>query len=219
MRSWFLGLLGLIASALIVFGVIYSQKPPASTEVVHSTSPQPIATPDATPSVAPVTAAADPTPTSQTPDLNVDANGLSKAVVSINTSQGVIKFRFYSNDAPKTVRRIMELITQGFYNGLTFHRVVPGFVVQGGDPVGNGTGGSGQKLPAEFNGRRHVEGAVAMARSSDPDSADSQFYITLGNAPHLDRSYTIFGQVIDGMDIAKKLKVGDKMLNFTIVNQ
>ncbi|MCM2324169.1 MAG: peptidylprolyl isomerase [Oligoflexia bacterium] len=134
----------------------------------------------------------------------------------LETSKGIIRFKFYPQDAPNTVNRIIELVQQGFYNGLTFHRVVPGFVVQGGDPVGNGTGGSGQKLKAEFNNRRHVEGAVAMARAMDPDSADSQFYISLGTHPHLDRSYTVFGQVIEGMDVARKLEKGDKMISVRV---
>src|SRR5690606_13558453 len=106
--------------------------------------------------------------------------GLSRAVAAIRTEHGVIRFRFYSEDAPNTVKRIVELINQGFYDGLKFHRVIPGFVVQGGDPQGIGVGGSGQNLKAEFNQRKHVEGTVAMARAADPDSADSQFYIALG---------------------------------------
>lgn len=150
-------------------------------------------------------------------DLTIDeATGLSKAVVTMTTDKGVIKFKFYSKDAPATSRRITQLIQQKFYDGLTFHRVVPGFVVQGGDPTGLGTGGSGQKLKAEFNQRKHVEGAVAMARASDPNSADSQFYITLGSFPHLDGNYTIFGQVIEGLEVAKKLEVGDKMTNVIV---
>ncbi|MCM2276800.1 MAG: peptidylprolyl isomerase [Oligoflexia bacterium] len=134
----------------------------------------------------------------------------------LETSKGIIRFKLYPADAPNTVARIIELVNQGFYNGLLFHRVVPGFVVQGGDPVGNGTGGSGQKLKAEFNARRHVEGTVAMARAMDPDSADSQFYISLGTHPHLDRSYTVFGQVVEGMDVARKLEKGDKMISLRI---
>lgn len=153
------------------------------------------------------------------PDFTVDTSGLSKALVTLTTTKGVIKYRFYSNDAPKTSARMAELIGKGFYNGLTFHRVVPGFVIQGGDPSGNGTGGSGQKLQAEFNTRKHVEGTVAMARSQDPNSADSQFYFSLGTHPHLDRQYTVFGQVIEGMDVAKKIQVGDKMLTVVIENQ
>ena len=149
-------------------------------------------------------------------DLTTDENGLSKSTVVLTTSQGVIKYKFYSKDAPKTVARMAELIQQGFYNGLTFHRVVPGFVIQGGDPLGNGTGGSGQKLAAEFNERRHVEGTVAMARAQDPNSADSQFYISLGRHPHLDRSYTVFGQVTEGMDVAKKIGIGDRMVSVKV---
>jgi cyclophilin family peptidyl-prolyl cis-trans isomerase len=93
---------------------------------------------------------------------------------------------------------------------------VPGFVVQGGDPIGNGTGGSGKKLKAEFNDRKHIEGTLAMARGADPDSADSQFYISLGTLTHLDHSYTVFGQVVEGMEIARKIKIGDKIISFTI---
>jgi cyclophilin family peptidyl-prolyl cis-trans isomerase len=150
------------------------------------------------------------------PDLTVDEGGLSKATVILTTSQGVIKFKFYTQDAPTTVKRIAELIGQGFYNGLSWHRVVPGFVIQGGDPQGTGAGGSGQKLKAEFNDRRHIEGTVAMARGSDKDSADSQFYIALGTLPHLDHSYTVFGQVIEGMDNARRIHVGDKIVSMVI---
>lgn len=134
----------------------------------------------------------------------------------IETSYGSVEIELYPKDAPKTVERITELANKGFYNGLSFHRVVPGFVVQGGDPLGNGTGGSGVNLPAEFNSRQHVEGAVAMARANDPNSADSQFYISLGRHPHLDRNYTVFGQVTQGMDAVKKIKQGDKMTKVTV---
>lgn len=155
------------------------------------------------------------------PDFTVDAQGLSKALVTLTTNKGVIKYRFYSGsgDAPKTSARMVELIKKGFYNGLTFHRVVPGFVVQGGDPQGTGMGGSGQKLQAEFNTRKHLLGTVAMARSSDPNSADSQFYISLGTHPHLDRQYTVFGQVVEGAEVSKQIQVGDKMLTVTVENQ
>ncbi|HTL12470.1 MAG TPA: peptidylprolyl isomerase [Bdellovibrionota bacterium] len=145
------------------------------------------------------------------PDLSVDGDGLSKAVVDIRTPKGTIRFKLYPNDAPKTVARILELVGQGFYNGLVFHRVVPGFVIQGGDPQGNGTGGSGQHLKAEFNKRQHRTGAVAMARAADPDSADSQFYITLAPQPNLDGGYTVFGQVIEGMDVVERIRPGDPM--------
>lgn len=134
----------------------------------------------------------------------------------IETAHGTIEVELFEQEAPKTVSRISELAKQGFYNGLTFHRVVPGFVVQGGDPRGDGTGGSGKNLPAEFNQHEHVEGTVAMARAADPNSADSQFYISLGRHPHLDRNYTVFGQVKTGMEAVKKIKVGDKMTTVSV---
>jgi len=229
MRSWLLVVLGIVFSTLVVGLVIYSQRVQVAPPVLTSQpvalsapgvpSPSPLSSPLSGPS--PVLSPG-PSPSSfiSPPDplgnLAVDENGLSHATAIINTTEGVIKFKFYSKDAPNTVKRIAELIEKGFYNGLTFHRIVPGFVVQGGDPSGTGTGGSGQKLKAEFNHRRHVEGSIAMARAADPDSADSQFYICLGTHPHLDHSYTVFGQVIEGMDIVKKLKVGDKMTSIVI---
>lgn len=164
----------------------------------------PAAAPSATPSVT------------VEPDLTVDEAGLSKAVVTIETEKGTIKFRFYAKDAPNTVARIVQLVQSGFYDGLTFHRVVPDFVIQGGDPSGNGTGGSGQHLKAEFNSRKHIAGTVAMARAQDPDSADSQFYIALGAIPHLDGGYTVFGQVSEGIDVVKKIAIGDKMTKVTV---
>lgn len=140
----------------------------------------------------------------------VDA--LSKETVIIQTKNGDIELKFYPKAAPKTVKRISELIKQGFYNGLTFHRVIPNFVAQGGDPKGNGTGGSGQSIPAEFNSIPHELGTLAMARSNDPNSADSQFYICLGRLPHLDNQYTVFGKVVKGMEVVKKIQPRDKML-------
>ena len=137
--------------------------------------------------------------------------------VRIKTVHGDIIFKFLPQYAPNTVARIKQLIQEDFYNGLTFHRVIPGFVAQGGDPKGNGSGGSGTKLKAEFSNEiKHKKGSVAMARSSDPDSADSQFYISYGPQPHLDGKYTIFGEVTQGMDVAEKLKAGDKMILVTL---
>ncbi len=148
--------------------------------------------------------------------LVTDAQGLSKATVVMQTTRGIIKYRFYSDDAPKTVRRIAELVQSGFYNDITFHRVVPGFVIQGGDPTGTGTSGSGVKLKAEFNSRKHVMGVVSMARSMHPDSADSQFFIMLGNHSHLDGQYTAFGQVVEGQDVVNQIKQGDRMVKVTL---
>lgn len=217
----------LLAVSIAILAVVLLNRP--SEQVAEQTT-EPTATPTAlaSPIAAPTeTPTFSPTPTpsgsqvalpasNPNPDLSVDANGLSKATVVMTTNQGVIKYKFYPQDAPGTVKRIIELINGGFYNGLTFHRVVPGFVVQGGDPIGNGTGGSGVKLKAEFNSRRHIEGAVAMARAAHPDSADSQFYISLGTHPHLDKNYTVFGQVVEGMDVARKLQVGDRMVNVRV---
>jgi peptidylprolyl isomerase/peptidyl-prolyl cis-trans isomerase B (cyclophilin B) len=124
---------------------------------------------------------------------------------------GTITIEFYPDSAPNTVANFEKLANEGFYNGLTFHRVEPGFVIQGGDPDGNGTGGPGYKIKAEFNSRKHIVGTVAMARSSDPNSAGSQFYICLGPAPFLDGSYTVFGQVISGQEFVNGVRRGDKM--------
>ena len=115
--------------------------------------------------------------------------------------------------APKTVARIKELVRQKFYDGLTFHRVIGGFMAQGGDPDGNGTGGSGVNLPAEFSAEEHVRGTVSMARSRHPDSADSQFFIVFARSQWLDGQYTIWGQVSDGMEFVGKLKRGSQADN------
>ena len=121
--------------------------------------------------------------------------------------------------APKTVAHIKELTRRGFYDGLTFHRVIDGFMAQTGDPKGNGSGGSGQNVKAEFTQNAHfVRGTVGLARSSDPDSGDSQFFICFDKAPFLDGKYTIFGQVVSGMEAIDAIKKGDKDRNGAVVN-
>jgi len=143
-------------------------------------------------------------------------------IAVIQTEKGIIKFKFYPNDAPKTVDNFIKLTKSGFYNGTKFHRVVPGFVIQGGDPLSKtddprvGTGGPGYNIPAEFNGQPHLEGTVAMARSSDPNSAGSQFYICLAPQPSLDGQYTVFGQVIEGMDAVHKIVQGNVIVKISI---
>ncbi len=135
----------------------------------------------------------------------------------IKTPKGEIRFEFYVADAPNTVAAFIELADAGFYDGTKFHRVEPGFVIQGGDPLSKtddsmvGTGNPGYRLRAEFNDRQHLDGTVAMARSADPDSAGSQFYICLGPQPFLDGNYTVFGQVVDGLDVVHSTEVGDIM--------
>ena len=137
------------------------------------------------------------------------------AVITLEKG-GEIRLEFYPEDAPKTVENFVTLAKKGFYNGLNFHRVVPDFVVQGGCPKGNGTGGPGYTVKAEFNKHKHLRGTVAMARSQDPDSAGSQFYICYGPTPHLDGQYTVFGRVVSGMEHVDRIKQGDKMTAVTI---
>jgi len=120
--------------------------------------------------------------------------------------------------APNHVARIKELVRRGFYDGLTFHRVIEGFMAQGGDPAGTGAGGTGQKLKAEFSAEKHVRGMVSMARSASPDSADCQFFIMLGDNPGLDGKYTIWGQVTSGMEYVDAIKKGDSANNGAVSN-
>jgi len=135
----------------------------------------------------------------------------------LETDRGEIVIELYPAEAPKTVANFEKLSSDGFYNKLTFHRVDPGFVVQGGDPAGNGTGGPGYELAAEISrAEKHLRGTVAMARRGDqvnPDrkSSGSQFYICLEPAPFLDGQYTIFGGVVEGMSVVDKIKVGDRI--------
>jgi cyclophilin family peptidyl-prolyl cis-trans isomerase len=137
--------------------------------------------------------------------------GAGEKIAVIETNKGVIKFKFFEADAPNTVANFIKLADSKFYDGLLWHRVEPGFVIQGGDPNGNGSGGPGYTIKAEFNKNPHLDGTVAMARANDPDSAGSQFYICLGPQPMLDGKYTVFGQVIEGLDVVHKIQVGDKM--------
>ena len=137
-----------------------------------------------------------------------------RAVIEMDAGKIVIEF--YEQDAPETVAKFIKLAKKGFYDGLSFHRVEPGFVVQGGDPKGDGSGGPGYTIKDEFNSRKHLTGTVAMARTPAPNSAGSQFYICLGPQPALDGKYTVFGQVVEGMDLVKKIKRGDVMKKVTI---
>ena len=130
----------------------------------------------------------------------------------IKTSFGNIKFNLLSDIAPETVRNFSQLVKSGFYNGTLFHRIIPGFMIQGGDPNTKnpdkstwGQGGPGYNLKAEFNSRSHLRGIVSMARATDPDSAGSQFFIVTSDSTFLDRQYTVFGEVVDGMEVADKI--------------
>ena len=132
-------------------------------------------------------------------------------IMELKTGPVVIALR--PDLAPNHVARIKELAKAGFYNGIAFHRVIAGFMAQTGDPKGNGTGGSGHPLKAEFTNTPFAKGTVGMARSEDPDSADSQFFITFGPAPQLDGKYTVWGQVIAGMEFVDRIKKGDPAQN------
>ena len=145
-----------------------------------------------------------------------NSNGMVKYAI-IETNRGTIKAEIYTSKAPITTANFISLANSGFYNGLKFHRVEPGFVVQGGDPKGDGTGGSGKNIPLEINPElKHVKGALAMARANDPNSASSQFYITLADVPFLDGQYAVFGKVIEGMSVVENIEVGDKMTKVTV---
>ncbi len=134
----------------------------------------------------------------------------------ISTSKGEIVLSFYPDVAPLHSAAFIKLARAGFYDGLKFHRYEPGFVIQGGDPSGNGTGGPGYNLDAEFSERPHVRGTLAMARSSNPNSAGSQFYICLDDAPFLNRQYTVFGHVVEGQGVVDQLRAGDEMTKVTV---
>jgi len=135
--------------------------------------------------------------------------------VRISTDKGDIVFELYADDAPKTVSNFIYLANAGFYNGLTFHRVEPGFVIQGGDPNGDGTGGPGYTFEDETVTKDYTEGTVAMANAG-PNTNGSQFFIMLADNTGLPKNYTIFGKVISGMDVVKAIAVGDKMNTVTI---
>ncbi len=148
--------------------------------------------------------------------LKTDIGGLSTVSAVITTIHGDIVFRFYTKAAPRTSARVMQLIQTQFYDGLLFHRALPNFIIQTGDPTGTGNGGSGVKLKPEFNELQHIKGTIGMARGIDKNSADSQFYISLTTLPHLDGKNTIFGQVVDGLDILPKLSKGDRIISITL---
>jgi len=141
--------------------------------------------------------------------------GLARAADPENTlyldlTHGRVVIEMRPDLAPNHVKRIKELARQGFYDGTPFHRVIRGFMAQGGDPTGTGTGGSGQKLKAEFSRTaKHTRGAVSMARAQSPDSADSQFFICFDTIPHLDGQYTIWGYVTSGMEFVDLIRKGD----------
>jgi cyclophilin family peptidyl-prolyl cis-trans isomerase len=136
-------------------------------------------------------------------DQKLDAN--KSYTATIETSEGTITADLWPRIAPQTVNAFVFLAREGFYEGVIFHRVIPGFMIQGGDPTGSGSGGPGYKLKAEFNDMKHEKGVLSMARTNDPNSAGSQFFIMHDRAPHLDRQYTAFGKATSGLEVIDKI--------------
>lgn len=147
-------------------------------------------------------------------NLRTDISGLSTTSATIKTIHGDIIFRFYTKAAPHTSARIIELIQNKFYDGLIFHRSIPNFIIQTGLQVTPGA--TPVKFPPEFNKIQHIKGTVAMAHGLEKDSGDTQFYISLTTLPHLDGKYTVFGQVVEGLDVLPKLAKGDRILSITL---
>jgi peptidyl-prolyl cis-trans isomerase B (cyclophilin B) len=175
--------------------------------------------------VAAVADAQTEKPATKAPAAAQTSPGAGPTIV-VETEKGSFEFETYPNEAPKTVAHITGLVNKRFYNGQRIHRVVPNFVVQMGDPQSRdmskkeawGTGGSGTKIGvAEVSKTRtHVLGAVAMAHGGDPAQADSQFYVTLSPQPRLNANYVVFGKVISGMDVVRKLAIGDRIVRVTV---
>ena len=141
------------------------------------------------------------------------ASANNSKFITIETSQGNVVIETLPKIAPNNVKRIKELVKTGFYDGIIFHRVIEGFMAQTGDPDGNGTGGSGQNLKAEFSDYEYKYGTVGMARSMNPDSGDSQFFICFDGCSHLTGQYTVWGQVTSGMEAVEKLAIGEPPRN------
>jgi peptidylprolyl isomerase len=141
-----------------------------------------------------------------------DARDLENTLY-LELTYGRVVIEMRSDLAPKHVAHIKKLAREKFYDGIVFHRVIAGFMVQGGDPTGTGTGGSGTNIPAEFSDEPHVRGVTSMARSSDPDSADSQFFLMLADSPFLDGKYTVWGKIVEGLSFIDRIKKGDQANN------
>ena len=147
------------------------------------------------------------------PPMTIDTS--KQYTATIETEKGKLVLELFASDAPVTVNNFVFLSREGFYDQTTFHRVLPGFMAQGGDPLGTGAGGPGYSFADEFTEHTHVTGALSMANSG-PDTNGSQFFITYAPQPHLDGMHSVFGQLIDGMDVLKEIKQGDTIVRITI---
>ncbi len=151
----------------------------------------------------------------QPPEMQIDESKVYK--VSIETSRGTIELELFPEHAPKTVNNFLFLAGEGFYDGVSFHRVIPDFMIQGGDPTGSGMGGPGYRFEDEFDGNplTHETGTLSMANAG-PGTNGSQFFITHGPTPHLDGRHTVFGKVVNGQDIVDAVEQGDTMNSITV---
>ena len=140
---------------------------------------------------------------------NIKKSNQEKQILILETNKGKIEIEMLNTIAPEHVNRIAELVKEKFYNGVIFHRVIPGFMAQTGDPTGTGMSGSGQKIKSEFSDYNYTRGTVGMARTADPNSADSQFFICYDDCSHLNGSYTVWGQVIKGMKVVDNIEPGE----------
>ena len=147
------------------------------------------------------------------PPLTIDRD--KQYIVNMETDKGTIRIQLFPKDAPKTVNNFVFLSREGYYDGLTFHRIIENFMAQGGDPIGTGTGGPGYQFEDEFSDQSHVAGALSMANSG-PNTNGSQFFIVYTPQTHLNGRHTVFGQVIEGMEVALALEIGDRMTRVTI---
>jgi cyclophilin family peptidyl-prolyl cis-trans isomerase len=211
-----MALLGIVVIASMILSIV-------GLEYFGKAEPTPTPAPtiQATPATSQATPVAQATPSGKKtytapPPMTIDVN--KSYTATIETDKGNIVMQLLPKVAPQTVNSFVFLSREGFYNGLTFHRVED-WVIQGGDPLGTGMGGPGYNLPAEFNPTAHITGTVAMARAQDPNSAGSQFYITKLAASWLDNQYTVFGQVVTGLDVVNKIAIGDVMRKVTIEEQ
>lgn len=206
---------------LMLFGLVACGAPAEQAAESTAAAPAAESTEETTPVEAAETTdeAAEPTTASEgeaKPAEKSAADYVDK-VVELRTDLGTIAIRFFPDVAPNHVKNFIDLSESGFYNGTKFHRIIPGFVIQGGDPNTKdkdpstwGTGGSGKRLKAEFSPIRHRRGILSMARSMDPDSASSQFFVCVADAGALDNQYSVFGEVVSGMDVVDKIVAGPR---------
>ena len=198
LRTWpLVGATTLLAVLAIACGGNGEDTPPTQDELQPSGQ-----TPAASPSLEPTTMTY-----AERPDLPIDPDKQYTAI--IETEKGTLRIQLRPDLAIQTVNSFIFLASEGYYDGVTFHRVIPGFMAQGGDPTGTGSGGPGYSLPAEFSDTPYVRGTVGMARTADPDSGGSQFFITFGEQPNLNGQYTVFGEITEGMEVVESLTPRD----------